>query len=517
MGPPATTAQGQEDKASSQTSPHSDQPANTNQAAPAPTQDPHTIPQGHLSNLPLPTELPPDLNSFMMSQDGSMLGADALMNMPMMMPMMIGGMDGTMDANGLLNMPQMPQNGISNDEIALYDRQIRLWGMQAQQKIRNANVLLITMKALANEIAKNLVLAGIGSLTIIDHENVTEADLGAQFFLSKEEGHLGTNRAQAAVPQLQKLNPRVNVIADTDDVRFKGASYFALFDMVIATDLDPAALNIINTATRLNMRPFYAAGTHGLYGFIFTDLIEHTFVIEREEPNVPTEPKAETRTRIIFDVQTKKENGKTIEMVSKKELYSTWLLASDGSFLPEDYTKSKRRLKAVSPVLSCLRALWEFQQAHSGRNPGPNQTDLAKFTKMATQKHKDLSLPTETLTAELLRSFLQNIGCEIAPVTAILGGQLAQDAINVLGQTQQPIQNMVIFDGNTMEASLYPLHPQGPLGAQLLSMGGISGIPGMGNGDMNGLMGDPSMMNMGMPPMNMNFNPHGHDYGRSTT
>ncbi|ROV99018.1 hypothetical protein VSDG_03679 [Cytospora chrysosperma] len=517
MGPPAATAPGQEDKASSQTSPHSDQPANTNQAAPAPTQDPHTIPQGHLSNLPLPTELPPDLNSFMMPQDGSMLGADALMSMPMMMPMMIGGMDGSMDANGLLNMPQMPQNGISNDEIALYDRQIRLWGMQAQQKIRNANVLLITMKALANEIAKNLVLAGIGSLTIIDHENVTEADLGAQFFLSEEEGHLGTNRAQAAVPQLQKLNPRVNVIADTDDVRFKGASYFALFDMVIATDLDPAALNIINTATRLNMRPFYAAGTHGLYGFIFTDLIEHTFVIEREKPNVPTEPKAETRTRIIFDVQTKKENGKTIEMVSKKELYSTWLLASDGSFLPEDYTKSKRRLKAVSPVLSCLRALWEFQQAHSGRNPGPNQTDLAKFTKMATQKHKDLSLPTETLTAELLRSFLQNIGCEIAPVTAILGGQLAQDAINVLGQTQQPIQNMVIFDGNTMEASLYPLHPQGPLGAQLLSMGGISGIPGMGNGDMNGLMGDPSMMNMGMPPMNMNFNPQGHDYGRSTT
>lgn len=46
-----------------------------------------------------------------------MLGADALMNMPMMMPMMMGGMDGTMDAHGLLNMPQMPQNGISNGKV----------------------------------------------------------------------------------------------------------------------------------------------------------------------------------------------------------------------------------------------------------------------------------------------------------------------------------------------------------------------------------------------------------------
>jgi ubiquitin-like 1-activating enzyme E1 A len=54
-------------------------------------------------------------------------------------------------------------------------------------RIRSANILLITVKALANEVAKNLVLAGIGSLTIIDHEPVTETDLDAQFFL--EEAH----------------------------------------------------------------------------------------------------------------------------------------------------------------------------------------------------------------------------------------------------------------------------------------------------------------------------------------
>lgn len=47
------------------------------------------------------------------------------------------------------------------------------------------------MKALANEVAKNLVLAGIGSLTIIDHEIVTEDDLSAQFFISEE--HVGQN------------------------------------------------------------------------------------------------------------------------------------------------------------------------------------------------------------------------------------------------------------------------------------------------------------------------------------
>lgn len=360
------------------------------------------------------------------------------------------------------------------------------------------------MKGLGNEIAKNLVLAGIKSLTAMDHENVTMADLGAQFLTSEDS--VGMNRAQAVQSQIQKLNPRVDVIVDTDDVRIKTASYFARFDMVIATDLDPDALNIINTATRVNKRPFYAAGTHGLYGFIFADLIEHTFMIERDQPNVATQPKAETRTRRIAKVQTKMQNDRRIEIVTKEELYSTWLLASDGAFLPEEYTKSKRRLRAVSPVLSCLRALWEFQAGHGGRNPA-DKNDLVAFTRIATQKHKDLSLPAETLTAEFLRNFLQNIGCEIAPVTAILGGQLAQDVLNVFGKSQQPIQNMVIFDGNNMEASLYPLHPQCFLGEAQLSSG-MPGIPDMGNVDMNGFgVPDPLMaVEMEMPPVDMNMN-----------
>lgn len=58
-------------------------------------------------------------------------------------------------------------------------------------RIQSANILLITAKALANEVAKNLVLAGVGSLTIIDHEEVTEKDLGSQFLVREE--HLGKN------------------------------------------------------------------------------------------------------------------------------------------------------------------------------------------------------------------------------------------------------------------------------------------------------------------------------------
>jgi len=383
------------------------------------------------------------------------------------------------------NAPISTPAGISADEIALYDRQIRLWGVQAQEKIRSANILLITLKALANEIAKNLVLAGIHSITILDHEVVTERDLGAQFFISQAD--IGLNRAEAAAPQIRKLNPRVNVIVDTDDIKSKGPEYFGAFDIVIGTDLQPDTLNIINTATRVNHKPFYAAGVHGFYGFIFSDLIQHDYVVEREKSNRSTLLQAETRTRSVIDVKTKKENGKLIELVTKRELYSTWFLASDVANLPDEYLKSRRRLKAVTPILSCLRALWEFLQLQNGRLPSTKE-DLQMFTVLATQKHKALGLPDETLRAETLRKFLQNLGSEVAPVTAVLGGQLAQDVINVLGQRQQPIQNMVIFDGDAMEAPMYPLHPEGALGDGLLplSVGAENGSAVVNDMSMNG-------------------------------
>ncbi|ATY67110.1 SUMO activating enzyme [Cordyceps militaris] len=378
--------------------------------------------------------------------------------------------------NGQVPAPQPPQaKPISADEIALYDRQIRLWGMAAQAKIQNASVLLITMRALANEVAKNLVLAGVGSVTILDSATVTDADLGAQFFQSDGggESHVGRNRAEAAAPALRRLNPRVQVHVDAEGVKTKGPSYFSRFDVVVATDLDPDAFNLINTATRLHGKAFYAAGTHGLFGFLFCDLIEHDFVIERAAGNVPTHaPQQETRTRSILRVQTRSEGGRTVESVSKRELYSTWFLASDIATLPAEYTASKRRLRAVTPALSCLRALWEFvQRRPAGAGLPATHDDLKLFTQLATQKHKALHLPPETLRPEFLRAFLQNLGAEVAPVAAILGGQLAQDVINVLGQTQQPIQNTVIFDGNTMEGLVYALHPEGALGAELLSAG----------------------------------------------
>ncbi|KAL2865691.1 E1 ubiquitin-activating protein AOS1 [Aspergillus lucknowensis] len=348
-----------------------------------------------------------------------------------------------------------PQDSISADEIALYDRQIRLWGVKAQEKLRSANILLITVRALANEIAKNLVLAGIGSLTIVDDAVVTEEDLGAQFFISQDS--VGQNRAQAAAPAIRSMNPRVQLHVDTDNIAAKPPDFFAQFDVTIATELSFSMYGNINAACRIAGRSFYAAGLHGFYGFVFADLIQHDFVIERSKSNVPSAAQ-ETPTRTILNITTKRESEKIIEMVTKREVYSPLVLANT-SPLPEDYTRLPRRRRQVTPLLSCLRALWEFQKLSQGRLPTFSHQDLELFTKLARDVHQELKLDIATLDSAFLRTFLQNLGCELSPVAAFLGGSLAQDVINVLSAREQPLQNLLLFDGERSVAPIYPLHP----------------------------------------------------------
>ncbi|THX16481.1 hypothetical protein D6D13_01361 [Aureobasidium pullulans] len=377
---------------------------------------------------------------------------------------------------------------MSADEIALYDRQIRLWGVQAQERMRSANILLISVKALGTEIAKNLILNGIGSLTIVDSEQVTEDDLGAQYFVREED--VGRNRAEAASERLQELNPRVAVRTDSSNILTKDQTYYAPFQLVIACDQNLETMATINAACRLANRPFYASGIHGFYGFIFADLIVHDYIIERETSNMPATIKQETATRSIVGVTTKKQNGKNIETVTKREIYSPLLLANT-SPLPDDIIRNRRKMRSVTPLLPCMRALWDFERdVH--RLPAQNsKEDLTVFTGMATNKLKELQMPIESLTAEFLRSFLHNIGSEIVPTAAFVGGRLAEDVINVLGKREQPIQNFVMFDGENFDGPIYPLQtflqPNGLGSVPQVQPTGLEEVQ-MQNGHANGLL-----------------------------
>lgn len=314
------------------------------------------------------------------------------------------------------------------------------------------------------------------------------------------------------------------------DLLAKDQTHYTPYSVVIACDHDFNTLSIINTAARFAGRPFYAASTHGTYGCIFADLVQHDFIIEREKSNVPTNLAPETITRTVLSSTTKKEpNGKTTEIVTKRETYCPLILSNSSPLAPE-ILSNRRKLKNVSPLLPCLRALFDFQRTYS-RLPNHTAQDLTNFTSLATTKSRELQLPPETLKSEFLRSFLQNIGAEIITTAAFVGGRLAEDVINVLGKREQPIQNFVLFDGENLQGPIYCLYspppevalaaaaaagadlnggmpampPQDPvMGSEMNLNGGVGqglGLPeqqGMGMGAMNGTAGMEGFASVGV-------------------
>ena len=53
--------------------------------------------------------------------------------------------------------------------------------------MRSATILVVRLRGVATEAIKNMVLAGIGKLVIVDGEDVAEEDLGTGFFFRDED------------------------------------------------------------------------------------------------------------------------------------------------------------------------------------------------------------------------------------------------------------------------------------------------------------------------------------------
>ncbi|KAH9988017.1 hypothetical protein BJV77DRAFT_1070250 [Russula vinacea] len=125
-----------------------------------------------------------------------------------------------------------------------YDRQLRLWAATGQSALESARVLVICASATATSILKNLVLPGIGHITLLDHGVVSPADAGNNFFFEGSTS-IGRNRAEEAVCHLAELNDSVEVRADTRDVAdvlASDQSYFFGFSLIITHNIAPVLL-----------------------------------------------------------------------------------------------------------------------------------------------------------------------------------------------------------------------------------------------------------------------------------
>ena len=89
-----------------------------------------------------------------------------------------------------------------------YDRQTRLWG-EGQILISSSHILCLNSDSTASEILKNLILSGIGEVTIVDNTLVNEKDLELNFFVNNDE--INKVRSEIIKKNLFELNNDVKV------------------------------------------------------------------------------------------------------------------------------------------------------------------------------------------------------------------------------------------------------------------------------------------------------------------
>ena len=95
---------------------------------------------------------------------------------------------------------------------SLYSRQLYVLGHDAMRQMSSSNVLIVGLHGLGAEIAKNIALAGVKSVTLYDPAPVSVADLSSQFFLRNEDvGQPGVTRASATASRLSELNSYVPI------------------------------------------------------------------------------------------------------------------------------------------------------------------------------------------------------------------------------------------------------------------------------------------------------------------
>lgn len=160
-----------------------------------------------------------------------------------------------------------------------YDRQLRLWGSNGQRSLMNSHMLLINADAVGTEALKNLVLPGIGRFTVMDDKNVTDADLGNNFFVATSE--LGRPRAEVVTELLCEMNADVKGSAikylPTSDDSF-GPVFWSQFNLVIASNMSESQLSELSTSCAANKVPFMVIRSYGLIGYCRIFLRDHHIV-----------------------------------------------------------------------------------------------------------------------------------------------------------------------------------------------------------------------------------------------
>ena len=164
---------------------------------------------------------------------------------------------------------------IDEDKIKdnLYSRQIGTYGEEAMNKILQLNILILGMKGLGIEVAKNIILTGPLRVIIYDPDIIQLKDLGSNYYLKDE--YINQSRLdESCINRLSKLNPytKVEILTINSEEDFYKKINELELNVIVQTEIksEKEIIKLDEYCRDHNIKFIYGAAL-GLFGFIFSD------------------------------------------------------------------------------------------------------------------------------------------------------------------------------------------------------------------------------------------------------
>ncbi|AQS36354.1 dinucleotide-utilizing enzyme [Shewanella psychrophila] len=159
---------------------------------------------------------------------------------------------------------------LSNTDFLRYSRQILLpdVGEAGQINLLQAHVAIVGVGGLGHLVAQYLAAAGVGNLTLIDHDIIELSNLPRQLLFSDQD--IGEYKSVTAAHKLLNAYAGSNVKAVTDKlVEHNGVELLAHMDLVFDCTDDFSTRQLINLTSLRVKAPLITASVANFNGQIF--------------------------------------------------------------------------------------------------------------------------------------------------------------------------------------------------------------------------------------------------------
>uniref|UniRef100_A0A8C5TWE1 E1 ubiquitin-activating enzyme n=1 Tax=Malurus cyaneus samueli TaxID=2593467 RepID=A0A8C5TWE1_9PASS len=358
-------------------------------------------------------------------------------------------------------------------------------GHEAMKRMQTSNVLVSGLRGLGVEVAKNLVLGGVKSVTLHDPHPATWTDLASQFYLREED--VGQSRAEATLPRLAELNSYVAVTSTREPL---SQELLATFQVVVLTNSPLEEQLWVGDFCHSHGIKLVVADTRGLFGQLFCDFGDDMVVTDPngEQPlsamvsmvtkGCPGEVTCLDEARHGFETGdfvtfTEVEGMEELNRCGPVEIrvlgpytFSIGDTSGYGDYvrggivtqvkMPKHIHFKRLRDALAEPEMmvtdfgkaerpSMMHWAWQglhrFMHQH-GRAPRPrHQGDAAEVVALT----KEVAAGAE-LDEELVRELAFQATGDLAPVNAFIGGLAAQEVMKAVSGKFTPITQWLYFD-----------------------------------------------------------------------